>query len=127
MDIAGHIGAKRDWAKIDEGKLATYTWKCKQLLIAMQYQLTLVEKELAGLEAQEKEQIAVVNRWDEISDRIKESGPISSQTINNIYRRCFSKLAKCDIGIRLEKQLQIKIFLARIDVLRQFMADNHLA
>ncbi|MCP9751793.1 hypothetical protein [Ferruginibacter sp. HRS2-29] len=126
LDTERTVGTERDWAEFDREPLRIFWWQCQQQLIEMEYQLIELNKELSQMEQQEAAQRKVIERWDNIPEEVR-AAIADEYTIKNIYSRCFSKLARCGTAARLEKQLQIKIFLARIDVLKAFVADNHRA
>lgn len=126
LDAESTTAAERDWAELDREPLRIFWWQCRQQLIEMEYQLIELNKEFSQMEQQEVAQREVIERWDNIPEEVR-AAIADEYTIKNIYSRCFSKLARCGTAARLEKQLQIKIFLARIDVLKAFVADNHRA
>lgn len=119
-------GSDTDWKAFEQEQQTEHAWLCSQQLIRMEYQLTMLRKELEELKRAEQQYRQVVDSWNSIPTSVKEQG-WGTSNVTTIYNRAFARLKKCAAASQLEKQLQIKIILAGIDVLKQFIRDNHLA
>lgn len=117
---------ERQWELQEQKKRQAFTWRCEQQLIEMQYKISLLQGEIPELARQEQAQLAVIREWDTLPDSEKAMA-LPTMNIEIIYRRCFSRLAKCDLSVRLDKLLQIKILAAQADVVRQFIAGEYPA
>lgn len=97
---------------------------CHSKIIDMQYAIHKLRRSLGECEVKREGLIYTAQFWEYITDQGIE---FDNDQITLIKIRIFSKLEKMKLSQQLLNELEIKILSAGVDVLEQFIADNHLS